>query len=161
MKKNSLHNKQETGFKTPQDYFNAFEDDLKIKIATEQFPKKAGFNTPEGYFDSIDAKNLIPQNEKGKVISLLSWKSVSLVASIAAVLIILFNLKNTNDNLNFETLETAQIENYLIDEQVDLEELAMMLPEETLTLYTFLELEQENVEDYLMENASIENLIIE
>ena len=159
MKKNLPHNKQETGFKVPKDYFNSFEEDLKIKIASEQFPKSTGFKVPVGYFDTVKAENY--KEEKGKVISLFNWKSVSLVASVAAILIVFFNLKNSNPAINFETIETAQIESYLLEEQMDLEELAMILPEETLTLNTFLELEEENVEDYLLENATIENLIIE
>lgn len=161
MKKNPLHNKQETGFKVPKDYFNSFEESLKSKIAEERFPKKTGFKVPEDYFDTINSEKFIIKEKTGKVISLYNWKTVSLVASVAAIMVILFNLKNTNNTLNFENIETAQIENYLINEQVDLEGFAMTLPEENLTLDTFLVLQEKNIEDYLLENATIENLIIE
>lgn len=161
MKKNPLHNKQETGFKAPKDYFNSFEESLKAIITTEQFPKESGFKVPESYFNAIDGEKFTSKEKEVKIISLLNWKALSLVASVAAILIIMFGHKNNNNMLNFENIETVQIENYLLEEQISNEELAMNLQEETLTLDSFLELKEENIEDYLLENASIENLIIE
>jgi len=58
MKKSKLEHIKKSGFKTPKDYFETFEDSVFTKMASEKFPKKEGFQSPEGYFDSIDNKVL-------------------------------------------------------------------------------------------------------
>ena len=49
---------EETGFKTPKNYFEKFEDKIFLKLSEDKFPKESGFETPHLYFDNIDEKIL-------------------------------------------------------------------------------------------------------
>ncbi|MDY7395424.1 hypothetical protein UMM65_09240 [Aureibaculum sp. 2210JD6-5] len=54
MKKSKLENIKKSGFKTPKDYFETFEDSVFVKMSSDNFPKKEGFKSPSGYFDSVE-----------------------------------------------------------------------------------------------------------
>jgi hypothetical protein len=47
--------KKLNGFKTPEDYFNSFTDNLMIKLSEELTIEKKvdGFTIPDTYFDSL------------------------------------------------------------------------------------------------------------
>ena len=46
MKKN-IHN---NGFKSPEDYFEDFEDRLFNKLSEDKLPKESGFKIPDGSY---------------------------------------------------------------------------------------------------------------
>lgn len=54
MKKSKLEHSKESGFKTPKDYFETFEDSVFAKMASQKFPEKDGFESPDGYFDKVE-----------------------------------------------------------------------------------------------------------
>lgn len=54
MKKRKLEHIKKSGFKTPNDYFETFEDAVFAKMASEKFPKKSGFESPNGYIETIE-----------------------------------------------------------------------------------------------------------
>ena len=51
-------NKNIPNFKTPENYFEDFEERLFSKIAEENFPKSTGFKIPKQYFENLDVRIL-------------------------------------------------------------------------------------------------------
>ncbi len=167
MKNENLHNIKSTGYKTPDHYFESLEDAIFSKLAEESISSRvhsSGFKVPESYFESLDAKilNAVDENHKIQVISLLSWKKVAYISGIAASLILAFNLFFMNSNqLAIEDLETASIENYLMNEDLNAYDIAPYLGANELNSEDFVEntLNASELEDYLLENSNVEYLI--
>ena len=166
MKKNRLNNITETGFKTPNNYFDSLEENLMERLqATESISdvEKPGFIVPEGYFKSIDVEifNTL-EKEETPVISLLSRKPLYYIAGIAASIILILAIfinKPFEDEISIEMVET-----YLEDRDLSSYELAELLSDSNLLeddfIITETSFEEDNLESYLLENSEIE-LIIE
>lgn len=167
MNSNNLHNIKQTGFKTPDAYFESFDELLLNQLTVDNHLKgetTAGFKTPEGYFESFDATVLKQlQKEEPKVITLSLWKKVAFVSGIAASLAILLTVFNTNEDVTFESLETASIENYIYEEHMNTYDIASFVNEEDLVIENFVTtpISDESLESYLLDNTTIENLMIE
>jgi len=54
MKKENLNNTKQSGFKTPNNYFNTIEDQIMSQISLEKIDKNSGFKVPDNYFDTIE-----------------------------------------------------------------------------------------------------------
>jgi hypothetical protein len=169
MKDKKLHNIKSTGFKTPDNYFETLDDAVFSKLAEENLSAQidsSGFKVPKNYFETIDSKILstLDKKEDSKVISLFSWKKVAYISGVAASLILAFNLvfNNTNE-LTFDTLETASIENYLLNEDLSAYEIAPYLGMTELNSDNFIDntMNASDIEDYLLQNSDIEQLIID
>jgi len=149
-------------FKTPEDYFEGFNEKLQSKLSEESIslPKQEGFTIPHGYFDSLNGKilNKIERTET-KVVQLNPFKKYYYVAaSIAAMVLLIFGLNwNTTEELSFETLAEADIESYFENNTFDLSayEIAEVIPLDELEINDMLtnRLEDENIVDYLDENT--------
>ena len=169
MKNNNLHNIKSSGFKTPDNYFESFDNTLfgNLKNADNlNTIKHSGFKVPNDYFKTIDDKilNGIEHKKETKVITLLSWRKIAYTTAVAASLMLMFNLFfNTPEKLTFESLETASIENYLAIEGLTSYELATLLTDEELNSEVFIntDISEEVLKDYLLNNANIEDLLIE
>ena len=169
MKNNNLHNIKSSGFKTPDKYFESFDEILFAKLKDEdnlEINKSTGFKVPNDYFETVDDKILkaINNKEETKVISLFSWRKVAYASAVAASLILMFNIVfNSSEKLTFDSLETASIENYLAEEDFTSYELATLLTEDELNSEAFINtnITEDSLEDYLLNNANIEDLLIE
>lgn len=167
MNSNNLHNIKQTGFKTPDAYFESLDDILlnQIKLDTQLNDKTAlGFKVPERYFKSFDESILKRlQKEEPKVITLSLWKKVAFVSGIAASLAIFLTVFNTTQAVTFESLETASIENYIYEENMNTYDIASLLNEEDLVIENFVTtpISDESLESYLLDNTTIENLMFE
>ncbi|MFD1163559.1 MULTISPECIES: hypothetical protein [Hwangdonia] len=169
MKNKNLHNIKSSGFKTPDNYFESFDDELLAKLKTSNKLdgiKTTGFKVPNDYFETIDDTilNAVKNQRDTKVISLFTWKKVAYASAVAASIILMFNLVfNTSEELTFDSLETASIENYLAEEDFTSYELATLLTEEELNseAFTNTNITEDSLEDYLLDNADIEDLLIE
>ena len=167
MNSNNLHNIKQTGFKTPDTYFESFDDILlnQLKLDTHLNDKIAsGFKVPEGYFETFDATVLKQlQKDEPKIITLSFWKKVAFVSGIAASLAILLTVFNTSEDVTFESLETASIENYIYEEHMNSYDIASFLTEDDLVIENFITtpISDESLESYLLDNTTIENLMIE
>ncbi|WP_350285446.1 hypothetical protein [uncultured Croceitalea sp.] len=112
MKKN-----HDNKFKTPEGYFETFNERLMDKIAKEEtvIPKTDGFVVPKGYFITIH-ENVINKQDGfiPKVISLRSYRKIYYAAaSVAALLVIvLFFDQNKEDTIQFDDLASAEINAY-------------------------------------------------
>ncbi|MDY0781641.1 hypothetical protein [Tenacibaculum sp. IB213877] len=108
-----------SGFQTPEKYFNEFENGLFAKLTEESFPKKNGFELPDDYFNTIEenilAKVAEPKANSTKVIS-LQQRIVKWIPSVAAAFILAFIslqfLNLQHDTITLDDIKVTEIENW-------------------------------------------------
>ena len=164
----NLNNIKKTGFKTPDNYFDTVEDNIMNAIKQESnlnLSKETGFKTPDNYFETIEDAviNRLNKKDGSKVIKLFSRRNLIYASSIAAAILLLFNLSIFDKELTFDSLDTQTVENYIISEGIDSYELAALLSEDDFSEVNFLDetINAETLENYLLENLELEELIIE
>lgn len=158
MKKNK--DIQKSGFKIPDNYFNNFNEDLKIKIIEDQLKEKFGnkkpFTIPNNYFENFSVK---VEKEKApqKIIKLLKP-----FISIAAGIILIFGvwqfiLTNIPENNNFANNNLNKVEetNRLNDldcyiEDIDLFSIGDIDNEENEESLN-IDISEEEISDYLID----------
>lgn len=148
-----------TGFKTPDNYFNTFEDTLYEQLSINT---KTGFEAPKDYFEDLEEKLLkkIEQPKKSKLISLVNKKQFLSFSSIAAAFIIAFFIVKPSElnPLNFNDIEYADYEDYLNTEELDISsnELVELLEidSEDLNNISFVTIENENILNYLSDETT-------
>lgn len=172
MKKSQLHNIKETGFKTPDSYFDTFDQRLLDKMAVQKdmaSMSDPGYKVPDNYFENFDAKlqarlkNEADQKDHIKVIPMRRfWRNTGIISGVAAALILMFAIiLKSDDPLSINQVETASLEEYLNDENLNIYDIAALLDEEDLVLDNFVSTPytEESLENYLLNNTSIEDLI--
>jgi hypothetical protein len=164
MNKDLKHIKDQ-GFKVPKDYFETLEDQIMSNIAFDtQIPKAEtpGFETPKDYFNTLEDNifNKLETPQETKVIPLFKKRNILYFSSIAAVLLIMLAIFVNTDS---EELDYDLVENYIINEDVDVYELATLLTDEELNNIqmeirnsTYIE---DDMESYLLDNVNLEDLI--
>jgi hypothetical protein len=148
-------------FKTPQGYFDSFEDKLMDKLSTEEtgIPKAKGFTVPDTYFDTFNDKLTSKLNKETKVTPLYPVKKIiAFAASIAAIAIIFLGYNwNSTEELTFSDLANTDIETYFENNEFDLTsyEIAEVLPFTDTEFSNMLtsSIENENILDYLSDNT--------
>ncbi|WP_121665731.1 hypothetical protein [Mesonia aquimarina] len=165
--KNLADKKQESGFKTPKNYFENFKVELPATNTELDFTKEknAGFTVPKNYFNNFEV-NLPVEEKETKVISLFSTKNIFKIASVAAVLIFVISILNkssdnfiTNDDLN-----QAAIEDYIDNNEIDYNSQDLYFTFKNNNQIIEKELEDINREElleYLTENTEITSLLNE
>ncbi len=168
MKEEHLQHLKRSGFKTPEGYFGTLETKLLETLETQSALHNVthpGFKTPEDYFSSLEDRIIgqVSETKKPKVIALSRQKAVLYLSSIAAAVLLFFNLSIFKTTPSFESLETASVEAYLIDENISSYEIAALLSDEQIntTIDLDLDIDQANIETYLLEHADIDDLLIE
>jgi len=169
MKKSELHNIKDPGFQIPDAYFDTFDERLLKKLDLKREMSEmdgTGYQVPKDYFDNFDAK--LAQKLEGlnqpKVKSLRSWRHIAYYSGVAAVLVLMLTLfMKSEDNLSINQVETASIENYLTNENLNIYDIASFLSTEDIMVEDFVAnmITDESLETYLLNNASIEDLINE
>ena len=168
MKNKNLHNIKSSGFKAPNGYLESF-DEFLLKKLKETSPldglENSGFKVPDQYFETIDEKlsKVISTKEKAKVISFLSWKKMAYVSGVAASILLMITLFNNNNKIpSFDNLETVLIDEYIVEEDFTNEDIATLLSDD-LTMNNFMDshLIDDNLEEYILDNASIEDYLKE
>jgi hypothetical protein len=131
--------KIESGFKTPDNYFENFQATLIKKLADE------------------------PIAEETKVISIFR-KRKNVLFAVAAVLTLALMLPIAYQSYSKNSeLDSATIENYLT-EQTHLNQdeiISEIEPESNIIILNTKEIETQTLEDMLASNPNIENLVIE
>jgi len=165
MKPKDLKDIQDSGFKIPTGYLEEFEDSILKFASLKEKVSDSGFSIPEGYFDSVESKILsqIPEKESRKVISLINKKSIIYATSIAASLVLMFNLIDFNTKIDINSIETSTIESYLNSEDFDSDELAALLIDSDFLDDSFdtMNFSEEAIEDYVYDNLELDDLYIE
>lgn len=164
MNKDLKHIKDQ-GFKVPKDYFETLEDQIMSNITLDtQIPKARtpGFETPKDYFNTLEDNifNKLETPQETKVIPLFKKRNLLYFSSIAAVLLVMLAIFVNTDS---EALDYDLVENYIINEDVDVYELATLLTDEELNNIqmeirnsTYIE---DDMESYLLDNVNLEDLI--
>jgi hypothetical protein len=164
-------------FQLPDNYFEQFGEELQAQIALEKAlggKVSSGYSTPDAYFENRTWQHLPLSNtavqdtreQSSKVISIFSRKTLWTGLSIAAVAIIVISLLNPiTDPTSFDTLDLADIESYMNNEDLAFttDELADLLSEDalnTLTENTAI-LNDEQLIEYLEESTDMYQISIE
>lgn len=165
MSTNKLHNIKETGFKVPKDYFESFEDAFLNEIKLKEITTDSGFKVPDNYFDSLEDKitSAVNQEKDIKVIKLVTWRKAAYAAAIAASLVLMFNIYfNQKSPVTIDTIKTASIENYILNEELETTEIASLFIEDDLSDVQLIHdgFSSESIENYIFDNVEIEDIII-
>jgi len=166
---NILDTIKESGFKTPENYFNSLEERIsaenfnKSKPTNMQVPEgyfeglenrimntlsnesildkniDSGLKIPEGYLTSLQDTISIQTKKETKVINLFSKRNLFLASSIAAAIILMLSLFTNNNKITFENIDVDLVEDYLIDQNIDSYELASLLNDEDLSTENFID----------------------
>ena len=131
----------------------------------ENEPKiETGFKTPDNYFENFSIKMMeqLPKNEP-KVISIFQ-KRKNIFMLVAAVLVLALMIPIVIPSTeNSKDLDAAALENYITYQsnvnQYDL--ISVLESEDISTLNSGIDLEDDAIEDHLSTNANLENLILE
>lgn len=159
-----------TGFKTPESYFESFDEKLFSALHMKNHvivPKKHGFKAPKNYFNTLDDKVIKKTHalsHKVRVIPVFKHKSVIYLSAIAAAILILFGISSTfNSTPSFKTLETQTVVNFIIDENITPYDIALLLDDDELSqaLYVEQTIENSAIEAYLLNNSDLETLIFD
>lgn len=128
----------------------------------------SGFKTPENYFEDFSA-NLIqklpkePIAEKTKVISIFRRRK-TVITAIAAILVLALMIPIAyRTNISNKEVDEATLENYLAEESNlnQYEIIGEIEPESSIIISNTKELSPETIEDILITNPNIENLVLE
>lgn len=125
---------------------------------------ETGFKTPDHYFDTFSIKMMeqLPIGEP-KVLSIFQ-KRKSLILLVAAVLVIGLMIPVLNNSSTYtKELDSAALENYITyHSNVNQYDLITILETEDInTINSGIVLEDEAIEDILSTNSNLENLILE
>ena len=135
------------------------------KFKLENEPKiETGFKTPEHYFENFSIKMMeqLPNNEP-KVISIFQ-KRKNIFMLVAAVLVLALMVPILNYSTeNSKDLDAVALENYITYQsnvnQYDL--ISVLESEDINTINSGIVLEDDAIEDHLSTNSNLENLILE
>lgn len=144
-------------FKVPKDYFESFYADFFILQELKNKVQKTGFKTPEGYLNNFNVS--IPKTSKVTNSRKLNKKYSFYLSGIAAVLILLFMFsmpKKDNEKISLENLE-----NYLLNEVDQSELLSNILTMDELNDLSMFNFSYSEIESFILQNASVETLLID
>ncbi len=166
MEDNKLHNIKNTGFKTPDNYFDTLEDRLFTEAKLKANVSGSGFVMPEDYLDGLENTilNKVPKVEEPKVISIFSKRTLVYVSSIAAAILLLFNLSILETKpTTFDSLDTETVENYILEEDIGSYEINTSLTEDDFYVDNFSEvtIDDESFEDYILNDVNLEDIMLE
>ena len=164
MKNKKIHNIDSSGYKTPDDYFASLDEKIFNKLNNVNHLnsiKDSGFKVPDNYFESFNEK-LINTNEP-KVIALFNKRNLVYISSIAAAILLLFNLSLFENKPTFNNLDIETVENYIEDENISSLEIASLLTDEHIEEHIVVDysVNDVNIEEYLLNNADLEDLMLE
>ena len=130
MKQNNLPYHQKPGFKVPDDFFAAFEQEMMDMVnapdsmETDELNeiKGAGFKVPAGYFENFEEEFIKKNNRKsGRIIPLFNKKNLLYAASVAAIFIgILSTIYfHRQPEASWDNVELSVLEDYLSESYDD------------------------------------------
>lgn len=165
MKKDILHTNKSSGFKLPKNYFNGLEDKILAEAKLSNI-KKPVFKTPSNYFESLEEtvfNKISKEKETTKVFSIFTKRNLIYISSVAAAILLMFNLSIFENELDFDTLDKTALENYIINEDISSLDIASLLTNEELTEVNFIDydLPEEHIENYILDHIDIENMMLE
>jgi short subunit fatty acids transporter len=131
----------------------------------ENEPKiETGFKTPDHYFENFSIKMMeqLPKNEP-KVISIFQKRKTLIIMAAAILVLALMIPILSPSSTNTQELDAVALENYITYQsnvnQYDL--ISVLETEDINNIKTGIVLEDAVIEDHLSTNSNLENLILE
>ncbi|AEH01833.1 hypothetical protein [Lacinutrix sp. 5H-3-7-4] len=147
MENKNLHNIKETGFKVPQNYFEALEDTILNEVKLKSIVSESGLKAPKGYLDNFN----VSVKEETKVISIFNKKNIIFVSSIAAAIILFFSLNIFNTSTTtLDDIDTASVDDYILNE-TEISELTTLFQDSDLSEAQFI--------DYTLSDEALDSFI--
>ncbi|MBD0825100.1 hypothetical protein [Aestuariibaculum marinum] len=163
MSQEKLHNINNSGFKVPENYFDTLEDRLFTQSKLKASADSSGFTMPENYLNTLEDNILsqVSEKETAKVIPLFSRKNLLYASSIAAAITLLFTLSIQNTKPMLDGVDNETVESYLLNEDIDLYEIASTLTAEDLAKENFKEvkIDETTFEDYILSDVDLEGMM--
>ncbi len=162
MKLDNTHNTSH-GFKTPDQYFERFDERLVNALSKAPLDKDipSGFETPKGYFDTIDDTIIDQTKSKSKIIPFRPNPKLYYIVGVAASLILLLAIFINTEKTSEISAEMVEI--YFQESDLNSYELAELLSEADMLEEDFLIIEtdysEDSLESYLLDNSDIEQLL--
>lgn len=154
----NLNQVEETGFKTPDNYFDNLED-LILPQAKMSHIEKPGFKTPNQYFETIEDSiidKLEIENKSVKVISIFSKKNLIYISGVAAAILLLLNLSIFKETTAEDPFDS--LDSGLVESYIINEDISSL---EIASLLPKGELIEENFIDYNISEEHIENYLLD
>lgn len=154
--KSTLGNKNP--FATPDNYFDAIEDQFSAKLAEESFSKENPFKVSDKYFDSLEDTILAKVHSGKKEVKVISLKdrllkAIPFAAAASIILFIGLNTFNfkTDNTASLDSLSDADIEYWLDSNTLHTTDIASVLEDDLLdeNAFYFTDIEDESIEDYI------------
>ncbi len=147
-------------FKTPENYFQKFEDDMASHARLPDV--KEEFRVPENYFEDMQ-NSVLKASETTKVVSIKTWMSVaaSLVVLVCAVT---WLLPTTGNSVDLQYVELSEYDTSdlleMISDDISVEQLAILIEDDYLQDLT-IDGTEEDFEEVLenIELIDLENLL--
>lgn len=169
MKKNSLPYNNNQDFKVPQGYFESLEDRVMDAVATDEIEQSLpehGFVMSSGYSESFEDRlfnrmkqeNLLDTEIRPKTRRLHIRESLKYVAAVAAVVLVVGTLFNSNEPTasdNLESIDLLTLQGYLQEvSETPNSNLQFIITEQqdSLGAKDDIIIEQEALLEYLKEN---------
>lgn len=163
MSQEKLHNINNSGFKVPKNYFDTLEDRLFTQAKLKASSDSSGFTMPENYLNTLEDNILsqVSEKETAKIIPLFSRKNLLYASSIAAAITLLFTLSIQNTKPMLDGVDNETVESYLLNEDIDLYEIASTLTAEDLAKENFKEvkIDETTFEDYILSDVDLEGMM--
>ncbi|EDP70225.1 hypothetical protein FBALC1_11847 [Flavobacteriales bacterium ALC-1] len=166
MKKNKLHNVKSTGFKTPDNYFESFDDKL-FDYLTEKDEitgiETSGHTVPKDYFNTVEKDILSKLNiEEKPVVALKSRTTFYYVVGMAASFVLLFSIFLSDNDITLDTIDTVDIESFLYQEDYTSDELAALFITNEISETDFIDVQiPEDTFDQYIETIDTEDYILD
>lgn len=165
MNKNKLHNIKQSGFKTPEDYFSNLEDTMMSQIYLDEKVDKTVFKTPDNYFEALEERitSQVLDKPETKVVSLFTKRHIIAATSVAAAIVLFFNLNLFTKDFSFSTIETDVLEKYVSNQEFDTSNFEAALIEDIDISSFILEesISDASLENYLYNTSDLEDFISE
>lgn len=148
---------KKTGFSTPENYFDSFNESLDSLTTSRKFSKQSAFKTPSNYFNSVEnnilTKIKLEENKKIKVIPLYQ-KVLKFMPVVAAATILIFiglNYFNTQNLSAFDKITQADISSWYENGygNTNNSELAIVLDTADFEEDILPSINDNNLEDYI------------
>lgn len=156
---------EDSGFKTPENYFFNLEEEIMSHIYLEEKIDKAAFKTPENYFESLEDKifSQILIKPETKVISLVSKRNILALSGVAAAIVLLFNLNLFAKDFSFSSIDHDTLENYVTNQEFEATDLEAEIIQD-IDISSFIlgeSISDASLESYLYNTSDLEDFISE
>ena len=144
-------------FKVPKGYFEMFDAAFFNELELKTKVNRTGFKSPDGYLNEFNVS--IPKTSKVTNLRKLNKKYSFYLSGIAAAMVLMFMFSWPSENTQEISIEI--LENYLINEGDQIEALSNILTLEDLNELSTTKVSYSEIENYILQNTSVETLLID